>query len=163
MKKILIQITPPFIYKTIKRLFANKASRSSKKTIKIDNIEISIPPEFPLEKYQEKFKLYDRFLPILVKHINQNGIIVDIGANIGDTLFSIFHNCKNKIICVEPSYMYYNFLTQNYKLLNEVERTRVELINKFIGTGVFSGELVHEHGTAHIVLNDVKQKNIKFK
>ena len=81
-----------------------------------------------MEKYQEKFKLNDRFLPILVKHINQSGIIVDIGANIGDTLFSIFHNCKNKIVCVEPSDMYFNFLNHNYNLLNKDERTGVELI-----------------------------------
>jgi len=158
MKKLLFLFTPPFFFKIIKIVYEKTLGNNFTNKIKINNRVINIPHGYPLAQYKSTFKLYDRFLPILVKHIDQDGVIIDIGANIGDTLFSIFENCKNKIECIEPSDIYYKYLIKNYNTLDTIEKLRVGCIKKFIGTGSFSGDLIHEHGTAHLQINNNKNE-----
>ena len=55
--------------------------------------------------------------------------------------------------------MYYDYLNYNYNTLNESLKSRVELKKCFIGTGNYSGDLIHEHGTADILLNNFKKIN----
>lgn len=153
MKKILKQFIPPILIKflePLKVLFRDK----SKSSIFVQGVEMVAPFGFPLEDYQKEYKTYDRLLPVLVKHIGPKGVLVDIGANIGDTLFSIVKKCKNEIICIEPSDIYYEYLETNYNKLVESESSRVKLVKKFIGTGSFTGKLIHEHGTAHIEVDN---------
>jgi FkbM family methyltransferase len=79
----------------------------------------------------------------------RNGTIVDIGANIGDTASIIASYTKNKMILVEASDFYFDFLQKNSKQLpNEIE-----LVKAFISDGTHqSGELKHWGGTAHLDL-----------
>lgn len=149
---LLIQLIPPIILNLLKSF--KSILKEQKSSIIIQGEGITVPIDFPLETYQYTYKEYDRFLPILVQHINQNGIIIDIGANVGDTLFSILKNCQNEIKCIEPSDIYFKFLEENYQRLSQSDSNRVELVKKYIGTGSFSGNLVHEHGTAHIEINN---------
>ena len=56
--------------------------------------------------------MYDRFLPILAKYLPE-GLIIDVGANIGGIALSIRESCDNPIICIEPDRKMLKYLYQN--------------------------------------------------
>ena len=117
----------------------------------IGKYNIRIPANFALPVFQKQSKLYDRFLPVLAKHLSSNKIIIDVGANIGDTALAILQQCKNPIICIEPSDVFFPYLEENLKLLSPEDFKRVKTIKKFVGTGKLTGELKHSvGGTAKI-------------
>ena len=140
---------------------------NSKKNQKINeyligDYKISIPPNYALPGFQENFKLYDRFLPILVKHFKSNGCIIDIGANIGDTAIAMVQNCSNQIVCIEPSEIFYPYLESNLSMLSMEHRKKIQTIKKFIGSGNISGVLQHsEVGTASIKISE-RESSIKY-
>ncbi|MFD2834229.1 FkbM family methyltransferase [Gramella sp. AN32] len=126
------------------------------KKINIDSIyqigsyELRLPHNHPLPGFQKNHRLYDRFLPILVKYLNPEGIIVDVGANIGDTTIAILQNCKNSIFAIEPSAIFFPYLEKNVNKLPLSEKKRISCFKKFIGTGNIKGEFSHGNGTARI-------------
>lgn len=116
----------------------------------IGKYRINIPHNHPLPQYQKSNRLYDRFLPVLVKNLNSDRIIIDVGANVGDTTIAMIQNCKNPIYSIEPSDFFYSYLEKNIKKLLSSEKKRVKCINKFIGTGYFNGQFLHSGGTARV-------------
>lgn len=157
MKNFIKQITPPVIKNVIKTIITKILKIKGK--LKIDDYIITTPPEYPRKTQQKNNKLYDRFLPFLVKNITSNGLIVDIGANIGDTAISLVQNCNNEILCIEPSSFFYSYLEKNIELLNKNHKDRITLKKCFIGTGIYSGELLHIPGTASLSLSESTQNN----
>jgi FkbM family methyltransferase len=92
-----------------------------------------------LDKYQQSFPLYDRFLPVLCSDFD--GLIVDIGANIGDTSIAIFSkNLKSFIVGVEPDTVFYDECINN--IFQNGLTNRFLGVNKFVSTnkGNFSLE-----------------------
>jgi len=88
------QFIPPIlltIYNKLKPRVKDEQERNSDKPdkYKIGIYEIEIPTNFTLPDNQKYFKLYDRFLPVLAKNISSDKIIIDVGANIGDTAIAI--------------------------------------------------------------------------
>lgn len=123
-----------------------KLKTKGKARYRIGKYEIEIPSNFALPDFQKTHKLYDRFLPVLAKHINSNKIIIDVGANIGDTAIVLVQNCVNPIICVEPSDIYFPYLEGNLNRISNEEFSRIKTIKKFIGTGSIVGKLKHTKG-----------------
>lgn len=70
----------------------------------------------PLKSYVKSIKLYDRFIPYLVKHTNSG--LIDIGSNIGDTLTFVKSIIDCKVICVEPDTKFLNILNENILVNN---------------------------------------------
>jgi FkbM family methyltransferase len=68
----------------------------------------------PLKRYLINFEKYDRFVPYLSKVISKS--VIDIGANIGDTLVLIKSVSNAEVICVEPDENFRRYLKQNIKL-----------------------------------------------
>jgi FkbM family methyltransferase len=94
------------------------------------------------ENYRQTYPFYDQFLPKFCS--NFEGLIVDIGANIGDTSIAILAQNDNCfIVGVEPDPFFYNDFIENVEINNLGKR--VLGINKFI-----SGEA----GTFTIKRND---------
>lgn len=116
----------------------------------IGKYNLKIPHNHPLPHYQKSNKLYDRFLPVLVKHLKSDKIIIDVGANVGDTTIAMIQNCKNPIFSIEPSELFNPYLVKNLERLLSSDKKRVKCINKFIGTGDFNGQLFHSGGTASV-------------
>lgn len=50
---------------------------------------IKLPANHMLPVYQKYHPKYDRFLPHLVKYIEPSDTVIDVGANVGDTLAGI--------------------------------------------------------------------------
>jgi len=123
-----------------------KGTLKIKGKYRIEKYEIEIPPNFALPFFQKSFKLYDRFLPILAKNLNGEGVIVDIGANIGDTAIAMIQNCENPVICIEPSDTFYPYLERNLKCIGSEYLSRVKTYKTLVGTGSIKGSLHHTNG-----------------
>lgn len=135
-------------------------SASRKNVYRIGAIELDTPENYGNIEFQNKFKLYDRFLPVLAEVISSNDLIIDVGANIGDTTIAIVQKCINPIVAIEPSEIFLPYLEKNFSKLPENQKNRIEVIKKLIGTGCISGNLSHnEWGTASVNSNtDSKQE-----
>lgn len=121
---------------------------------RVGEYEIETPPNFALPLFQKSFKLYDRFLPVLAKNLKGQGVIIDVGANIGDTAIAMIQKCNNSIICVEPSELFFSYLERNIKSLGDEYLSRIETYKNLVGTGSIKGSLHHaEHGTAGVRVN----------
>lgn len=98
------------------------------KIILSGDYKIVVPKRHPLRAILFKHKNYDRFLPLLTRVLGDDDIIVDVGANIGDTLIRICsENSKPKIICFEPIQRYYDYLSKNIKLNPQIDEKRISL------------------------------------
>lgn len=129
---------------------------SIRTTYSISNVTLKVPRNLDLPNAQKKHKLYDRFLPVLSRHLVGDNVIIDIGANIGDTAVAIAQNCANPILCIEPSTIFYPFLLENINRLPEPQR--VKTLQTMIGTGNFSGGLEHSlRGTARLTTTAGKE------
>jgi FkbM family methyltransferase len=124
------------LIKAIKKIFINQDKKSVKITDReyfFGDYKIILKDNHMLAKYQESFPLYDRFLPILCADFD--GLIIDIGANIGDTSIAVFSkNSKSFIVGVEPDAAFYDECIDNIKLNNLSERFFG--IKKFVSTKI---------------------------
>ncbi|MBD2609422.1 FkbM family methyltransferase [Scytonema hofmannii FACHB-248] len=123
----------------------------------IKEISISLPHDHALPQYQNRFRLYDKFLGVLAKHLpNNQDFIVDIGANVGDTTALLLQYCLNPILCIEADEDFFCLLKEN---LSEYKQ-RISFVNSFVsGTDFKNVELVKSQGTARAV--ETKNKIVK--
>ncbi|HMP31286.1 MAG TPA: FkbM family methyltransferase [Saprospiraceae bacterium] len=146
---IINKFIPPILL-DLYRILSTK-----RRTFKIGKYDIKVPYNFILPYYQKQFRLYDRFLPVLAKCLPNDKIIIDVGANIGDTVISLLSQCKNQIYCFEPSSFFYPYLEKNINILDSYDINRVKIFKKLIGTGKLNGDLKHTiGGTANLKLID---------
>lgn len=164
IKTFLLELTPPVLLRVIKTLKAKTRSVNDIQ-YKIGRYEISLPPQHTLVKFQKNIKLYDRFLPVLARFIEKGQVIVDVGANVGDTAIMMINETKANIVCVEPSDTFFRYLQENVNNLPDEERKKITCMKSLVGEQGIDGELVHHAGTARIEetnLNNIKLKKEKL-
>jgi len=114
----------------IKNLFL-KMNAKTKRDYYFGKYNLSLSKHHVLDKYMVKYPLYDRFLPLLCSGFK--GLIIDIGANIGDTSIAIFAQNDNAfIVGVEPDELFFNECVHNIKINGLSERFLG--VNKFVTT-----------------------------
>lgn len=97
----------------------------------IDDLRLEMGECHMLATYQRLYPLYDKFLPYLVKYIPDSNII-DIGANVGDTMAMLVKHTNGKIYCVEADTYYFSLLEKNLNEFPTMLKDKVELIPAFI-------------------------------
>jgi FkbM family methyltransferase len=132
---------------------------------KIKDITIKIPQAHALPIYQDKFRLYDKFIGILAKYLpNQEDLIIDIGANVGDTTALIIQYCENPIFSIEADEDFFNIMQLNLADYTQ----RVTCINSFVSENENSYknvELIKQNGTARAVVKTdklTKSNSLKY-
>jgi FkbM family methyltransferase len=135
----------------LKDLFFKKSSKNKiiDREYLIGKYKVVLKGTHMLDNYQKSFPLYDRFLPLFCSSFE--GLIIDIGANIGDTSIAVFSkNEKSFIVGVEPDESFYDECINNIKLNNLSDRFLG--IKKFILTdkGNFSIEKDNTSSTGSI-------------
>lgn len=146
------------VKRIFKKLFVSRNKKNQDITTKeysFGNLKINLKGNHVLDKYQKEFPLYDRFLPLLCQ--NFEGLIIDVGANIGDTSIAIFSkNLKSFIVGVEPDSVFYDECLKNIKKNDLTDRFLG--IKKFVSTknGTYSLEKSNTLSTGSI-LYDSKQ------
>jgi FkbM family methyltransferase len=143
VKALLKSLAPPAIYEAMHKI---KMRVMPPIQYRIGEHLITLPFGHPLPTWQSKHKLYDRFLPVLCSHILSDGIIVDIGANVGDTVVAIMQTCTNPIIAIEYHLPYFVMLRDNLAKIDPDHR--VTSIQALVGSGSHIGALVASHGLA---------------
>ncbi|KAA6302260.1 MAG: hypothetical protein EZS26_001620 [Candidatus Ordinivivax streblomastigis] len=143
-----------------------KARISKKKESQyiIGNYTITVPFDHKLPEYQRWFKNYDKKIKNIIQSIdsyeNKDGkVIVDIGANIGDTATYIRSFTDAKIICVEGDNYYLEFLKKNIAQLPDIEIFPV-FVQGRNEDGKYS--LTRNNGTASLKEADEKSTEIVF-
>lgn len=135
-----------------------------KRSYKIYKFIIKIDYKHLLPDYQLIHPFYDKFLPHLVKYLPENSIVIDVGANVGDTLAGMASN-NNRLnyFCIEASKHYFSNLKENTDLLrNQCNDLNVFLCNEFVGNEINGIRLEGEGGTKHAVIEggEIKSRSI---
>lgn len=94
----------------------------------IENIKIDLGEGHALPSYQKSYKMYDRFIPYLaqIAQRKKGKYIIDIGANVGDTLTAMWNHTDDSFLCIEPVEEFLNLLTANIQCLDGADRVRIE-------------------------------------
>lgn len=125
--------------------------------IRIGKFNIKLNPDHLLSLYNHLYKQYDLFLPRLVKKIKKSSII-DIGANVGDTLASLVSkNNKLSYYCIEGDKFYFKYLIKNKNIINSSQsylktKTSIYTIHDIVGKNL-KGFLKRKNGTAKLEKN----------
>lgn len=131
----------------------------------INGLTIQLEHGHLLPLYQKQFPHYDKFLTILAKYLPQNSTVIDIGANVGDTLAGIIGtNDKIKYVCIECSQKFYKDLQKNVELIKKSKRNLdIITIREFVGKKIDNVSLVEEsRGTSKVLIGGghIKSKEL---
>jgi FkbM family methyltransferase len=138
MRSLILDLLPPIFVRMLRRLRAKIRPAAS-----TDRLGIEFGPAQKIAEYRAQSRLYDRFLPVLSRHLPK-GWIVDVGANVGDTAAAIAKEGDNPIVCVEGNDEFYPLLVRNTAGL------QVRCIYAIAGTGSYGGTLVRSGATARL-------------
>lgn len=112
---------------------------------------LQLPIDHPLPSYQAQYPLYERFPFFLASLCKPGKWIIDVGANIGDTVTAFVQSTAGNVLAVEGHGPYFDLLTQNVRALPEGLSSRIRTVNALVGTGRVTGSLVAFNGTATVV------------
>ena len=106
-----------------------------KRKYKMSDSYIMLSFTHKLPDYQKSYHFYDRFLPHFVQYLTSGSTVVDVGANVGDTLAGMVGK-KNDLeyICIEAAPEYYKALIDNLSYLKlQFPNLKVHTVNKLVG------------------------------
>ena len=61
----------------------------------VNDKQLKLSPGHKLDAIQNAYPYYDKFLPLLTKNYINQGYVIDIGANVGDSLYGMIVLTKN--------------------------------------------------------------------
>lgn len=122
---------------------------------KYKNFSIFLPSYSEIPKYQELYKKYDKFLPYLASHINIDETIIDIGANVGDSLAGMIEQNSNcSYLCIEADEYFFDFLCKNTQRIQaKISNSKIFVNNSLVGKNITGVSLEGERGTKHAVID----------
>ena len=114
-------------------------------------VSIHLPSGHLLPELQRQHVSYDRFLPELVRQLNQSDSVIDVGANCGDTLAAMVNSSPNlKYICIEPDDEFFRFLELNVaRMQSSFDSLVVTPIRSLVGSRSQAALLQGSGGTKH--------------
>ena len=131
--------------------------------IYIDDKKIISPPGHLLSLYEAVYPKYDRFLPTVIGKIKENEVIIDIGANIGDTLFRLLNsNTKPYYYCIEADNLFFEYLQKNKKSLDINIQNKIILIKTLVGDQLKGNLSETTTGTKSLIKSDLGIKSKKL-
>lgn len=138
---------------SLRRLFSSavrRIRRPAPLNYRIEGVTLALPPNHPLPHLQRQYDCYDRFLPQLARALSPGDLVVDVGANCGDTMAALVTaNPGLHLICVEPNSEFFAYLGANRTALLTVHpHASVTLIPAMVGDRVKSAQLISHEGTA---------------
>jgi len=118
----------------------------------INGQELILPPGHYLTMYNYLYPKYDKFLPKLVANINENMSIIDIGANVGDTLVRLIaSNSKLNYYSIEADEYFFKYLTKNKEKIKLNTQTRIKVIKELVGLNLIGYLSATSHGSKSLI------------
>ena len=120
------------------------------------DFSIQLPANHMLPTYQQHHPKYDRFLPHLAKYIQPSDTVIDVGANVGDTLAGMAEqNAISSYICIEPDDLFYEQLQKNIERIKSSKiDLKVHTIKSLVGKSVSGVFLEGKGGTKHAIISN---------
>ena len=117
------------------------------------DFKILLPSDHQLPTYQHMYRLYDRFLPFLAKHISPGSSVVDVGANCGDTLAAmVCANSSLRYICIEADRSFFLLLEENKNRIKEAHHGATIILHRaLVGKDVGNVALEGSGGTKRAI------------
>jgi FkbM family methyltransferase len=146
------------------RLMSIRRSLGISGHLRLGNIRITLPADHKLGKYKKQHPKYDAFLPHLCSHFPPNSYLIDIGANVGDTLAGIVSENSNlKICCIEPDQEFLKYLKVNLEIIKSIfPHINVTVLPYLIGREFSDISLKGSGGTKHAVPGDGNLQTIQL-
>lgn len=119
----------------------------------VRGFKLQLPTEHALPRYQAAHRLYDRFIGVLGDCLPQDSLVLDIGANIGDSAAALCGTGRKRIICVEGSKSFFQFLTRNAQLI-EARGNRITCVRAIVGPEEASGLIAEADSTGTTVISE---------
>ena len=135
----------------LNKVFNKSEAQDESVLYELGGLSIHLPRDHKLPEYQQRHRQYDRFLPHLVKEFSHDDIVIDVGANCGDTLAGmVSKNPKLHYICIEPDDEFYSYLVSNTALIKQrFPDTSIDLMQSLISDSEVAAGLTGEGGTKH--------------
>lgn len=156
------QYNQPGFFKKILRKTFERLSYYLRKVMNItyvykyNTLSIELPYDSMLPLLQQQHKKYDRFLPHLVKYIESEATVIDVGANCGDTLAGMFeNNSKITYVCIEPDNLFFRFLENNILRIKRTNKSaNIYSVKALVGKNITNVSLEGKKGSKHAVINN---------
>lgn len=135
------------------RPVASDQHRAKETIIRYSNFSIRLPGDHKLPAYQARFSRYDRFLPHLAKSLDAGDVVVDVGANCGDTLAGMVDsNPGLRFLCIEPDDVFFAYLSRNRAdILAVTPNASISLVKALVGKAVTRAVMEGVAGTKHAI------------
>ena len=145
--------------------------------IKIGGKKIILPPGHLLSLYNVTHRKYDAFLPMVIKNIKYNESIIDVGANVGDTLLRCINaNNKPNYYSIEADKYFFGYLKKNKEIFEKDMQQKITIINELVGENLEGNLSKTTHGTKSLIessngtktkpldeiINDYQIQNLKL-
>lgn len=120
----------------------------------VQGLPIALPADHLLPRYQREHPLYDRFLPELARQLAPGSLVIDVGANCGDTVAAL---CQAQPslhhLCVEPDAAFHRYLAHNTRRLEQAHPgVQIELVRALVGQPGQHAILTGSGGSKHAIL-----------
>ncbi|MDA3010037.1 MAG: FkbM family methyltransferase [Actinomycetota bacterium] len=119
----------------------------------INGLEIELDFSHALPDYQRIHPNYDKFLSEFVRFLPSNSVVVDVGANVGDSLAAMAgSNDQLQYVCIEADPEFFEALNCNVEaLINQRPGLRVNTAMGLVGRDVDAVALLGSSGTKRAV------------
>ena len=116
----------------------------------LGSLTILLPARHTLPYFMRLHPKYDRFLPHFVHYLEDGAVVIDVGANVGDTLaLMISENPRLSYVAIEGSEKFFHFLNSNVELIKkQIPEVDIEIVHALVGTSLEGLELHEFQGTA---------------
>ncbi len=156
MLKTIIKQVFSFFGLQISKIPKKQKNFLGSQKIKIGNFEIKLKPDHALPKILEKWPNYSANLPRLASKAKEKYpdlLLIDVGANVGDTVALLRKESYFPIVCIEGDAEYFDLLNQNIQQFKDVS-----IFQYFLGeeSEVVNAATIKEDGTARIIKSNDK-------
>ena len=159
LRKINYKIKKIYFYKKYNFFQFIRISLNINQKIQINNFLLILPPKHLFSLYKKKYKNYDKFLVNLTKKLKKKDSLIDIGANVGDTLFQIIQKkSKFNYFCIEGDKFFYSYLEKNVMNLPNHLKKKIKIIQEIVGKNLL-GKLTGSGGTKSFEYDKLGKKS----
>jgi len=118
------------------------------KSYSVGSFLIELSPGHLLHEYQAVHPFYDKFPLFITKYLPEATYVIEVGANVGDTLASmVTGNSDLNYICIEADFDFFQFLCTNIKSMKSLCKFNVEALNVMVAQEIKYKSLEGLNGT----------------
>lgn len=152
-------------FKKVRRFLIRKSFKFYDPIVykKIGGFKLKMKRSHMLPYYLSDLPYYDRALPRICSILSKNKTIkvIDVGANIGDTVALISQKADADFLCIDGDLEYFKLLKENTKQFS----TKIVCENVYLGDSKEKSNfnVFSNNGTARLIMSDLVGSNSRIK